>query len=59
MLLYFHVKYFNLIGRETFEKKYNKNEGNNVEYKHQTENAVDWKCLFATVNVDLIIAKHL
>jgi hypothetical protein len=36
--------------------KRKQNKGKNAEYKHQTENAVDWKCLFATVNVDLIIA---
>jgi hypothetical protein len=36
--------------------KRKQNKGKNAEHKHQTENAVDWKCLFANVNVDLIIA---
>jgi hypothetical protein len=35
--------------------KRKQNKGQNAEYKHQTEKAVDGKCLFATVNVDLII----
>jgi hypothetical protein len=31
-------------------------KGKNTEHKHQTEIAVDWKCLFATVNNDVKIA---
>jgi hypothetical protein len=34
----------------------NTNTGKYADYKHQTETAVEWKCLFATVNVDLTIA---
>jgi hypothetical protein len=45
----------------TFEAylKRKQNKGKNAEHKLQTENAVDWKCLFATVIVEFNNCKYL